>query len=241
MSVTTAHMAGSMNDINVYVTKVPSVFIILQLKEGTHGPRYRPQTKLGQGNIFRSVCQDFCPQGDPRGAACSGGCLILGGCLLPGGGCLLPNGGAWWRPPPRRPLLRAVRILLECILVLVYLWYGKDIHTSELYIIKFINYRPPMKLREGHVFTSVCQSFCPRGWVGMSRGWVLTPRVSTHVSTWVLTHWGGYPPRRIRGPWILQDTTDKRSAHILVECFLVFLYFYSFTDNTAIKVYYFNL
>ena len=48
-------------------------------------------------------------------------------------------------------------------LVLVYLWYGKDIHTSELYIIKFINYRPPMKVREGHVFTSVCQLFCPRG------------------------------------------------------------------------------
>ena len=38
---------------------------------------------------------------------------LLGGCLVPGG--LLP-GGAWWRPP-KRLLLRAVRILLECILV----------------------------------------------------------------------------------------------------------------------------
>ena len=50
---------------------------------------------------------------------------------------------------------------------------------------------------------------------------------------WVLTHWGGYPPRRIRGPGILQNTTDKRSANILVECFLLF---HTFTDNTAIKV-----
>ena len=38
-----------------------------------------------------------------------GGCLVRGGSSGPG--------GAWWRPPPERLLLRAVRILLECILV----------------------------------------------------------------------------------------------------------------------------
>ena len=51
----------------------------------------------------------------PKGGSCPGGvlgprgraCLVLGD-LVPG--------GAWWRPP-RRLLLRAVRILLECILV----------------------------------------------------------------------------------------------------------------------------
>ena len=51
-------------------------------------------------------------QGDawPRGCACSrGGCLLLGGTCSPGG-CLVET-------PPRRLLLRAVRILLECILV----------------------------------------------------------------------------------------------------------------------------
>ena len=42
-----------------------------------------------------------------RGVPGQGG-LLLGG--VPG------PGGAWWRPP-RRLLLRAVRILLECILV----------------------------------------------------------------------------------------------------------------------------
>ena len=38
-----------------------------------------------------------------------------GGCFLWG---VLPPGGAWWRPPPppERLLLRAVRILVECIL-----------------------------------------------------------------------------------------------------------------------------
>ena len=61
----------------------------------------------------------------PRGGACSSRCL-LGGCLL--GGCLLQGGSAprgcllWgvWRPPckSRRLLLRTVRILLECTLVL---------------------------------------------------------------------------------------------------------------------------
>ena len=27
---------------------------------------YRPQTKLRKGNVFTSVCQEFCPQGRPR-------------------------------------------------------------------------------------------------------------------------------------------------------------------------------
>ena len=94
---------------------------------------------LGQGNIFIGVCQEFCSQG--RGV-CSGGCLLpggllwrvsaTGGCLLPGGvslgGCLLPGGvsaprgcllpGRAWSRPPQRILLRAVHILLKCILVI---------------------------------------------------------------------------------------------------------------------------
>ena len=104
---------------------------------------------LGQGNIFTSVCQKFCPQ---RGGACSGGvwswgCLLLGGggfwsrgaysrgfrsrrgCLLLGWGGLVLGGVSRptskgeiegdqvQSPRPRRLLLRAVRILLECILV----------------------------------------------------------------------------------------------------------------------------
>ena len=63
---------------------------------------------LGQGHIFTSMCQEFCSQG---GGAWSGrggvGLLLVGG-----GGCLVEN-------PPGRLLLRAVRILLECILVRV--------------------------------------------------------------------------------------------------------------------------
>ena len=44
---------------------------------------------LGQGNIFRNVCQEFCPQG---GAWSRGwGCLVPGGCLVRGGGD--PRGG----------------------------------------------------------------------------------------------------------------------------------------------------
>ena len=54
-----------------------------------------------------------------RGGALSGGCLLTEGCA-PGGG-VSARGGAWWRPPSPggRLLLRAVRILLECILVLI--------------------------------------------------------------------------------------------------------------------------
>ena len=46
-----------------------------------------------------------------------GGYLLPGGCLVRRGGLL--RRGAWWRPPPGRLLLRAVRILLECILVFI--------------------------------------------------------------------------------------------------------------------------
>ena len=93
--------------------------------------------------MFSQAC--VCPQGGeagPGGTWCSGGdsgpgwCLLLGGgCLVLGGswssgGCLVGgSGGAWYwgvgipacteaDPPERRLLLRTVRILLECILVL---------------------------------------------------------------------------------------------------------------------------
>ena len=62
---------------------------------------------LGQGSVFIGVCDSV-----NRGGVCSRGCLLPGGksrgCLLRG----VPGGD-----PPGRPLLRAVRILLECILV----------------------------------------------------------------------------------------------------------------------------
>ena len=51
------------------------------------------------------------------------GCFLPGGVVLPplGGGCflwgVLPPGGGPGGDPPGRLLLRAVRILLECILV----------------------------------------------------------------------------------------------------------------------------
>ena len=67
-----------------------------------------PATKLGQGYIFTGICHSVNKEGaSSRGV---GGCFLLGGvCFLPGG-----SGG----DPPGRLLLRAVRILLECILLL---------------------------------------------------------------------------------------------------------------------------
>ena len=54
---------------------------------------------LGQGNIFRSMCPSFCPEG--VGGMCSRGVCVAGGVFM----------------QERQPLKRAVRILLECILV----------------------------------------------------------------------------------------------------------------------------
>ena len=62
---------------------------------------YRPQTKLRKGNVFRNVCQEFCPQS----------------------GCTPPPPPPAETPTPGQippPHQRTVRILLECILVILY-------------------------------------------------------------------------------------------------------------------------
>ena len=48
---------------------------------------------------------------------------------------------------------------------LLYAWITESIKTS-------IYYRPQTKLREGNVFTPVCQSFCSRGGGGCMAGYV---------------------------------------------------------------------
>ena len=78
-----------------------------------------PATKLGQGNIFRSVCQQFWPQGGVACVAARGG----GRAWLHGGNAWFYSGGghAWFfqffRIQWDTANERAVRILLECILV----------------------------------------------------------------------------------------------------------------------------
>ena len=70
-----------------------------------------PATKLGQGYIFTGVCH----------SVNRGECLLRGGAGPEGvsgpGGLPAPRGGLVETPPSGWPLLRAVRILLECLLV----------------------------------------------------------------------------------------------------------------------------
>ena len=76
---------------------------------------YRPQTKLLKGNVFTSVCQEFCAQGTPPAPDRLG---------RPPWQAEPP-----WQadPPSRRLLQRTVRILLECILV-----YRMDLDDNAL-------------------------------------------------------------------------------------------------------------
>ena len=47
-----------------------------------------PAKKLGQGNIFRSVCQQFCPGGvRGRGVCMAGRACMAGGHVWQGGMC----------------------------------------------------------------------------------------------------------------------------------------------------------
>ena len=48
-----------------------------------------PAMKLGQGNVFRSVCQEFCPGGHAwKGGMCGRGACMVGG--------MCGSGRAWW-------------------------------------------------------------------------------------------------------------------------------------------------
>ena len=100
----------------------------------------RPQTKLGQGNIFRSVCQEFCLQGGYPSMHCrwnpSMPCRYPGGGVSPGpqpggklrdlargvsrptpGGCGCVSQHALRQTPRGWLLPLAVCILLEYIFV----------------------------------------------------------------------------------------------------------------------------
>ena len=111
-------------------------------------PYYRPQTKLRKGNVFTSVCQEFCPQG--RGCVCQTP-LPLAGRHSPGqtpprqadtpptDTPLGRHPSPWQADTPlgrhphypcRRPLQWTIRILLECILVF-YLFSNKKFHEID--------------------------------------------------------------------------------------------------------------
>ena len=89
---------------------------------------YRPQTKV----ICLQAC--VCPQRGgvhgPSGVHGARGCMVPGSAWFQGE-CMVP-GGAWWRPP-RRLLLRTVRILLESILV----WHNfcQKLHEKNVLIL----------------------------------------------------------------------------------------------------------
>ena len=130
-----------------------------------------PATKLGQGNIFRSVCQQFCPQGG-HAWFYSGGCawFYLGGVWFYSGGMhgfipgvcgFIPGGHEWFHSGGHAWFYsgghvwffqffriqwdtvneRAVRILLECILVYKWSKFGisaRNVKSQHLSYIVFI-------------------------------------------------------------------------------------------------------
>ena len=84
-----------------------------------------PATKLGQGNIFRSMCQELCPRGGGGHVWWWGACVAGGGMCgwgVHGSGVCVAGGHVWWGGHAWQILRdmvneQAVRILLQCILV----------------------------------------------------------------------------------------------------------------------------
>ena len=130
MNLIVSSIVGGVNEQNSVVNKCLCRWLLHQ-----KGDYYRPQRSWG-----KVVYLWFCSQGGvpgPRGCLVPGGAWSGGvwsrGWLVPGGawsqggawsGSLVPGGclvrGVWRTShphPPRWLLLRAVRILLECILV----------------------------------------------------------------------------------------------------------------------------
>ena len=54
-----------------------------------------PTMKLGQGNIFRSVCQEFCPEGGHVWLL--GGMHEARGCMVARGSCVVAGGMCGWQ------------------------------------------------------------------------------------------------------------------------------------------------
>ena len=83
---------------------------------------------LGHGNMFTGVCLSTGVPGQVGGVPGPGGVWSWEGCLILGGSGLGVPGG----DPPQRLLLRAICILLECILVLHYYCSELLTHTSAV-------------------------------------------------------------------------------------------------------------
>ena len=142
----------------------PSVNIYMQKLLGDFLP---PATKLGQGNIFRSVCQEFCPQ---------------------------EGGGVWADPPPSRypreqcmlgdtGNKRAVRILLECILLRsnilwFYIWWFRE--------------TPDRAIHQAAGLTASWLWLVPFQWNGkmsIDREWETGSQNALQILFWLLASW----------------------------------------------------
>ena len=121
---------------------------------------------LGQGNIFIGMCQEFCSQG---GSA-------PGGVSAPGEGwCLVET-------PPGRLLLRAVRILLECILV-IFISIEQRQRSKTIFALALIkrNRNAITKMHSSRMHTIRCSGRLLDGRVGgVCPGGCLPRGVSTH-------------------------------------------------------------
>ena len=137
-------------------------------------------------------------------ASGSRGCLPMspGGCLPqgPGGRCTPPrhtypshcaDTPSWMdTSPTKRPLQRAARILLECILVVWWFWTfffvgGKHVTCYMIFIISSLPfYRPKRSFGQGYIFTGVCDS--------VHRGGVSNPGgIWSRGVSQIFRGWGG--------------------------------------------------
>ena len=118
--------------VDEHLTREESVFIMSGQSTSRLLP---PATKLGQGNIFRSVCQELCPKGGMSGQTPPLADTPRSRHPHPLGADMLPSLGA---DTPREQCMlgdmgnkRAVRIPLEWIIISNFI-YENDTMTIDL-------------------------------------------------------------------------------------------------------------
>ena len=105
-------------DTHMTIPYCVTIGLLLNFTHNVNGSLLPPATKLGQGYIFTGVC-DSVHRGGMCG--CRGACVVAGGCMV--GGPAWLQGGGMRRARRDTANERALRILLECILVIFFVTF----------------------------------------------------------------------------------------------------------------------
>ena len=187
---------------------------------------------LGQGNIFRSVCQEFCSQ---RRVSAPGGCLLLGGawsggvcsreavCLFLGGGCLVET------PLDGYCCGRYASYWNAFLFDLFYYHPQTKLRKGNVFTPVYDSGQtPPMQTAPwadtpppGNIFTSICHSV-QGGVHGMHTPWACTSPLGTHSPQACTPFSGMHDPSPPNGYYEMRSMSGPYASYWNAFLFIIF-------------------